>query len=165
MSVAIVMGSASDLDVMRPAAEVLGELGIAHQVRVLSAHRTPDDAIAFARQAAADGVEVLIAGAGGAAHLAGVLAAVTPLPVIAVPIAVGSLGGLDALLAMVQMPAGIPVATVAVNGARNAGLLAARIVGLGDPAVARAHDALRSSMADKVRKADEQVRAQFPAGG
>lgn len=165
MSVAIVMGSASDLDVMRPAAEALAELGIAHEVRVLSAHRTPDDAIAFARQAADRGVKVLIAGAGGAAHLAGVLAAVTPLPVVAVPIAVGGLGGLDALLAMVQMPAGIPVATVAVNGARNAGLLAARIMGLSDPAVAEAYEKLRVSMADKVRAADEQVRAQFPAGG
>lgn len=164
MSVAIVMGSASDLDVMRPAAEALAELGIPHEVRVLSAHRTPDDAIAFARQAADRGVQVLIAGAGGAAHLAGVLAAVTPLPVVAVPIAVGGLGGLDALLAMVQMPAGIPVATVAVNGARNAGLLAARVVALSDPTVAAALERLRASMADKVRAADESVRAQFPAG-
>lgn len=162
MSVAIVMGSASDLDVMRPAAEALAELGIPHEVRVLSAHRTPDDAIAFARGAADRGVRVIIAGAGGAAHLAGVLAAVTPLPVVAVPIAVGGLGGLDALLAMVQMPAGIPVATVAVNGSRNAGLLAARIVALSDPAVAEAYEKLRASMADKVRAADESVRAQFP---
>lgn len=161
MSVAIVMGSASDLDVMRPAAEVLGELGIEHEVRVLSAHRTPDDALAFAREAADRGVQALIAGAGGAAHLAGVLAAVTPLPVIAVPVNAGNLGGLDALLAMVQMPAGIPVATVAINGARNAGLLAARIVALTDPKVAEAHAALRSSMADKVRAADAKVRAEF----
>lgn len=161
MSVAIVMGSASDLDVMRPAADVLGELGIEHEVRVLSAHRTPDDALAFAREAADRGVQALIAGAGGAAHLAGVLAAVTPLPVIAVPVNAGNLGGLDALLAMVQMPAGIPVATVAINGARNAGLLAARIVALSDPQVAQAHAALRSSMADKVRTADAKVRAEF----
>jgi 5-(carboxyamino)imidazole ribonucleotide mutase len=161
MSVAIVMGSASDLDVMRPAAEVLAELGIEHEVRVLSAHRTPDDALAFAREAADRGVQALIAGAGGAAHLAGVLAAVTPLPVIAVPVNAGNLGGLDALLAMVQMPAGIPVATVAINGARNAGLLAARIVALSDPKVAEAHAALRSSMADKVRAADAKVRAEF----
>lgn len=161
MSVAIVMGSASDLDVMRPAAEALTELGIAHEVRVLSAHRTPDDAIAFARGAADQGVQVIIAGAGGAAHLAGVLAAVTPLPVVAVPIAVGGLGGLDSLLAMVQMPAGIPVATVAVNGARNAGLLAARIVALSDPGVAEAYEKLRESMADKVRAADAKVRAEF----
>lgn len=163
MSVAIVMGSASDLEVMRPAADALAELGIDCEVRVLSAHRTPDEAIAFARQAADRGIRVLVAGAGGAAHLAGVLAAVTPLPVIAVPIAVGGLGGLDALLAMVQMPAGVPVATVAVNGARNAGLLAARILGLADPAVAAAYDQLRAAMADKVRAADESVRSQFPA--
>jgi 5-(carboxyamino)imidazole ribonucleotide mutase len=162
MSVAVVMGSASDLDVMRPAVDALSELGVGCEVRVLSAHRTPDEAIAFARGAADRGIKVLIAGAGGAAHLAGVLAAVTPLPVIAVPIAIGGLGGLDALLAMVQMPAGVPVATVAVNGARNAGLLAARILGLSDSAVADGLERLRSEMAEKVRAGDEKVRAQFP---
>jgi 5-(carboxyamino)imidazole ribonucleotide mutase len=163
MSVAVVMGSASDLDVMRPAVDALAELGVGCEVRVLSAHRTPDEAIAFARGAADRGIKVLVAGAGGAAHLAGVLAAVTPLPVIAVPIAIGGLGGLDALLAMVQMPAGVPVATVAVNGARNAGLLAARILGLSDPQVAAGLERLRNEMADKVRAADETVRAKFPA--
>jgi len=161
MSVAVVMGSASDLDVMRPAVDALRELGIASEVRVLSAHRTPDEALAFARDAAGRGVDVIIAGAGGAAHLAGVLAAVTPLPVVAVPIAVGGLGGLDSLLAMVQMPAGVPVATVAVNGARNAGLLAGRIVALSDPVVADGLERLRSSMADKVRAADIQVNADL----
>jgi 5-(carboxyamino)imidazole ribonucleotide mutase len=165
MTVAVVMGSASDLEIMRPAVEVLGALRIPTEVRILSAHRTPDDALAFARDAAGRGVHVLIAGAGGAAHLAGMLAAVTALPVIAVPIATGSLGGLDALLAMVQMPAGIPVATVAVNGSRNAGILAGRIVALGDPAVADALERLRSDMAAKVRAADAKVRAEHEALG
>lgn len=165
MSVAIVMGSASDLDVMRPAAEALTELGIAHEVRVLSAHRTPDDAIAFARGAADQGVQVIIAGAGGAAHLAGVLAAVTPLPVVAVPIAVGGLGGLDSLLAMVQMPAGIPVATVAVNGARNAGLLAVRILGLGDPDLAAGMVAFQEEIASDARAQDADVSGSRGAPG
>ncbi len=165
MSVAVVMGSASDLELMRPAVEALTELGIPAEVRVLSAHRTPDEALAFARDAASRGIQTIIAGAGGAAHLAGVLAAVTPLPVIAVPIAVGSLGGLDALLAMVQMPAGVPVATVAVNGARNAGLLAARILGLSDPEVSDRLQALRTTMATKVRDADAKVRAELGTAG
>ncbi|MDA8279104.1 MAG: 5-(carboxyamino)imidazole ribonucleotide mutase [Actinomycetota bacterium] len=165
MSVAVVMGSASDLELMRPAVEALTELGIPSEVRILSAHRTPDEALAFARDAASRGITTIIAGAGGAAHLAGVLAAVTPLPVIAVPIAVGSLGGLDALLAMVQMPAGVPVATVAVNGARNAGLLAARILGLSDPEVSDRLQALRTAMATKVRDADAKVRAELGTGG
>lgn len=160
MTVAVIMGSASDLEIMRPAIDVLAELQIPSEVRVLSAHRTPDDALSFARDAAGRGVQCLIAGAGGAAHLAGVLAAVTPLPVIAVPIAGGTLGGFDALLAMVQMPAGIPVATVAVNGARNAGLLAGRIVALGDRAVADALERLRADMAAKARAADAKVRAE-----
>lgn len=163
MTVAVVMGSASDLEVMRPAIDVLAELQIPSEVRVLSAHRTPEDALSFARDAAGRGVQCLIAGAGGAAHLAGVLAAVTLLPVIAVPIATGSLGGLDSLLAMVQMPAGIPVATVAVNGARNAGLLAGRIVALGDRDVADALERLRADMATKVRAADAKVRAEHGA--
>lgn len=160
MTVAVVMGSASDLEVMRPAIDVLAELQIPSEVRVLSAHRTPDDALSFARDAAGRGVQCLIAGAGGAAHLPGVLAAVTLLPVIAVPIATGSLGGLDSLLAMVQMSSGIPVASVAVNGARNAGLLAGRIVALGDRDVADALERLRADMATTVRAADAKVRAE-----
>src|SRR5271169_1053371 len=127
-SVAVVMGSASDASVMEGAVEALREFGVPVEVRVLSAHRTPDDALQFARDAEGRGFGALIAGAGKAAHLAGVLAAVTSLPVIGVPIASGELGGLDALLAMVQMPPGVPVATVAVDGARNAGLLAVRIL-------------------------------------
>jgi 5-(carboxyamino)imidazole ribonucleotide mutase len=161
MSVAVVMGSASDATVMEGAVEVLRDFDVAFEVRVLSAHRTPDDTLDFARQAAANGRRVLIAGAGGAAHLAGVLAAVTPLPVIGVPIAVGDLGGLDSLLAMVQMPKGVPVATVAVNGAGNAGLLAVRILALSDERLAGALDRHRQEMGDKVRTADKEIRTRF----
>lgn len=128
MSVAIVMGSDSDEAVMSAAADALGEFDIEWEMRVLSAHRSPDATIEFARSAAARGVEVIIAGAGGAAHLPGVLAAVTPLPVIGVPIALKALDGLDSLLSIVQMPRGIPVAAVAIDNARNAGLLAVRII-------------------------------------
>ncbi len=163
MSVGIVMGSASDTGIMDGAAEALRELGIEFEVRVLSAHRTPDEALAFAREAASKGIRVIIAGAGGAAHLAGVLAAATPLPVIGVPIALANLGGLDSLLSMVQMPKGIPVATVAVNGARNAGLLAARIIALGDQKVAAALDAQREDMAAQVRASDTEVRSRYAA--
>src|ERR1035437_395301 len=136
MSVAIVMGSASDASIMDDAVQVLRSFGVAVEVRVISAHRTPDDAIEFARTASANGINVIIAAAGGAAHLAGVLAAATPLPVIGVPIALGNLGGLDSLLGLVQMPNGAPVAGVAVNGARNAGLLAVRIMALSDERLA-----------------------------
>ena len=162
MSVAVVMGSASDAPVMEGAVEVLRDFDVPFEVRVLSAHRTPDDALDFARQAAAQGRRVLIAGAGGAAHLAGVLAAVTALPVIGVPIAVGELGGLDSLLAMVQMPKGVPVATVAVNGAGNAGLLAVRILALSDERLAGALARHRDEMATKVRAADEEIRTRSP---
>ncbi|HUY63590.1 MAG TPA: 5-(carboxyamino)imidazole ribonucleotide mutase [Acidimicrobiales bacterium] len=161
MAVAVVMGSASDAPIMDGAVEVLREFGIPVEVRVLSAHRTPDDALDFAREAAGRGFQAVIAGAGGAAHLAGVLAAATPLPVIGVPIAVGDLGGLDSLLAMVQMPKGVPVATVAVNGARNAGLLAVRILALGDAAIAQALEEHRTMMAAQVRASDAELRARY----
>jgi 5-(carboxyamino)imidazole ribonucleotide mutase len=161
MSVAVVMGSASDAPVMEGTVEVLRDFDVPYEVRVLSAHRTPDDALDFARKAAGNGRKVLIAGAGGAAHLAGVLAAVTPLPVIGVPIAVGELGGLDSLLAMVQMPKGVPVATVAVNGAGNAGLLAVRILALADERLAGALARHRDEMAAKVRAADDEIRVRF----
>lgn len=161
MSVAVVMGSASDADVMQGAVEALREFSVPVEVRVISAHRTPDDALSFARNAADRGVQVLIAGAGGAAHLAGVLAAVTPLPVIAVPIALANLGGLDSLLSMVQMPSGVPVATVAINGSRNAGLLAVRIMALSDDSLAKALEEQRESMARKVRQADEDLQKRF----
>jgi 5-(carboxyamino)imidazole ribonucleotide mutase len=137
--VAVVMGSRSDLGVMQPAADALAELGIAHEIRVVSAHRTPDHMVAFARQAAERGIEVLVAGAGGAAHLPGMLAALCTLPVIGVPVPLAHLDGMDSLLSMVQMPAGVPVATVGIGNARNAGLLAARIL-------AGAHPELRAGL-------------------
>lgn len=133
--VGIVMGSDSDWPVMSAAAEVLEEFGIEHEVGVVSAHRMPAEMIEYGRSAAARGLKVIIAGAGGAAHLPGMLASVTPLPVIGVPVPLKYLDGMDSLLSIVQMPAGVPVATVSIGGARNAGLLAARIVGAADEAV------------------------------
>jgi 5-(carboxyamino)imidazole ribonucleotide mutase len=139
---------------MKGAAQALDEFGIEWEMRVISAHRTPDDAVAYARGARGRGVDVIIAGAGGAAHLPGVIAALTPLPVIGVPIATGGLGGLDALLSIVQMPKGIPVATVAVDNARNAGLLAVRMLALKDPALSEAVVAFQAKLADEVRHKD-----------
>ena len=129
------MGSDSDWSVMSDAAAALTEFGIAHEVQVVSAHRTPDRMIAFGKAAAGRGIRVIIAGAGGAAHLPGMLASVTTLPVIGVPVPLATLDGLDSLLSIVQMPAGIPVATVSIGGARNAGLLAVRILASGDAAL------------------------------
>ncbi|MBK5248556.1 MAG: 5-(carboxyamino)imidazole ribonucleotide mutase [Actinomycetales bacterium] len=129
--VGVVMGSDSDWPVMRAAAEALAEFGIEHEVDVVSAHRMPEDMLRYGREAAGRGIRVIIAGAGGAAHLPGMLAAVTPLPVIGVPVPLEHLDGMDSLLSIVQMPAGVPVATVSVGGARNAGLLAARILAAG----------------------------------
>ncbi len=131
--VGIVMGSDSDWPVMKSAAEALDEFGIAHEADVVSAHRMPDEMLAYGREAAGRGLRVIIAGAGGAAHLPGMLAAVTPLPVIGVPVPLKYLDGMDSLLSIVQMPAGVPVATVAIGNARNAGLLAARILAASDP--------------------------------
>jgi 5-(carboxyamino)imidazole ribonucleotide mutase len=164
MSIAIVMGSSSDAEIMDDAVQVLRSFGVPVEVRVMSAHRTPDDAIEFARSASGRGVKVLIAAAGGAAHLAGVLAAATPLPVIGVPIALKNLGGLDSLLAMVQMPKGVPVATVAVNGARNAGLLAIRILALSDERIATELERFRKELADGVRDQDAEVVARYAEG-
>ena len=152
------MGSDSDETVMRQAAEALDEFGIPWEMRVLSAHRTPDDTLEYARGCQARGVQVLIAGAGGAAHLAGVLAAATPLPVIGVPIARPALSGLDSLLSMVQMPRGVPVATVGIDGARNAGLLAARILGTSDERVAQALVRYQDRLRDEVRAKDSALR-------
>jgi 5-(carboxyamino)imidazole ribonucleotide mutase len=134
--VAVVMGSDSDWGVMADAAAALEEFGIAHEVEIVSAHRTPKKMIAYGSEAAGRGIRVIIAGAGGAAHLPGMLASVTTLPVIGVPVPLAKLDGLDSLLSIVQMPAGIPVATVAIGGARNAGLLAARILSTSDPELA-----------------------------
>lgn len=160
MSVAIVMGSDSDAPVMKQAAEALEEFGISSEMRVLSAHRTPDDAVTFSREAAGRGIKVLIAGAGGAAHLPGVLAATTTLPVIGVPIALKNLDGLDSLLSIAQMPRGIPVATVSIDGARNAGLLAVRILATSDPSLTTALENFAANMADEVRRKDAALREE-----
>jgi 5-(carboxyamino)imidazole ribonucleotide mutase len=155
--VGIVMGSSSDLEVMNGAVEVLGRFGISHEVHVVSAHRTPEAMIEYGLAARSRGLKVLIAGAGGAAHLPGMLAAVTTLPVIGVPVALAQLGGLDSLLSIAQMPRGVPVATVAVNGATNAGLLAARILSLGDDALALALEAYRQELATQAAQQDREL--------
>jgi 5-(carboxyamino)imidazole ribonucleotide mutase len=159
--VGIAMGSDSDLAVMRAAVKALDEFDLAAEVRVLSAHRTPDDTLAWARGAAGRGLRVLIAGAGGAAHLPGVLAAVTSLPVIGVPISTANLDGLDALLSIAQMPSGVPVACVSIDGARNAGLLAVRILAASDDALRAKVDAFRDDLAAKVREKDAKVQSEF----
>jgi len=146
--VAIVMGSGSDRPVMEKAAEMLDQFGIEHETRVLSAHKTPDEAISFAESAAANGFSVIIAGAGKAAHLGGVMAAKSLLPVIGVPIN-ASLDGMDALLATVQMPTGIPVATVAIDGANNAALLAVAILAVGDEELTAKLAEYRKDLAEK----------------
>src|ERR1700691_4512434 len=150
--VSIVMGSDSDLEIMREAGKALEEFGIAYEIDVTSAHRSPDRTADFARKAAGRGVHVIIAGAGGAAHLAGVIAAHTTLPVIGVPIPSTPLNGMDSLLATVQMPAGIPVATVAIGkaGATNAGILAAQILGLASESLARKLESLKETLANSV---------------
>jgi 5-(carboxyamino)imidazole ribonucleotide mutase len=163
--VGVVMGSDSDLPQMRAVVEALAEFEVSSEVRVLSAHRTPDDALEYARTAADRGLRVIVAGAGGAAHLAGVLAAVTPLPVIGVPLAATPLAGFDAMLSTVQMPAGVPVATVAVGGGRNAGLLAVRILAQADPELRRAVERFQAGLADAVRAKDAAVREQLPESG
>jgi 5-(carboxyamino)imidazole ribonucleotide mutase len=155
--VAVVMGSSSDLPVMRGAIEMLERFGVPHEVRVVSAHRTTHDMIAFGHEAAGRGLRVIIAGAGGAAHLPGMLASVTPLPVIGVPVALSQLDGLDSLLSIVQMPKGVPVATVAVNGARNAGLLAVRILALGDRELTARMEAFQEEIAADARAQDADV--------
>jgi 5-(carboxyamino)imidazole ribonucleotide mutase len=161
--VGVVMGSDSDLPVMGAAAEALAELGVPCEVRVVSAHRTPHDMIAYGSDAAGRGLRVIVAGAGGAAHLPGMLAAVTTLPVIGVPVKSRSLDGLDSLLSIVQMPRGVPVATVAIDGGRNAGLLAARILALGDPALAERVAQVQRANAELAHAADRAVRGDPPA--
>ena len=158
--VAVIMGSKSDWEVMRAASETFNEFGVPHESRVLSAHRTPELAAEFASGAEGRGLEVIIAGAGGAAHLAGVIAAETTLPVIAVPIPSTALLGLDSLLAMVQMPAGIPVATVAIGkpGATNAGILAAQMIGLHNAEVAKKLDAHKEKLAKGVEAKSRKLK-------
>lgn len=159
-SVEVVMGSKSDLPVMQKAADALSELGVAVMVRVVSAHRTPRDMVDYGATAEERGVRVIIAGAGGAAHLPGMLASLTSLPVIGVPVPLANLDGLDSLLSIVQMPPGVPVATVGVGAARNAGLLAARILALGDPELARRLELARDALAASARGHDDEVRHQ-----
>ncbi|MEX0774131.1 MAG: 5-(carboxyamino)imidazole ribonucleotide mutase [Phycisphaeraceae bacterium] len=153
--VGIIMGSASDWETMQPAHAVLDDFGVAHECKVLSAHRTPDEAAQYARTAEERGLEVIIAGAGGAAHLAGVLAAFTTLPMLGVPVQTKSLGGLDSLLSMVQMPGGIPVATLAIGpaGAKNAGLMAVAILANARPELRKALHDFRRKQAESVRNA------------
>ena len=155
--VGIIMGSRSDWETLRHAADTLEQLGVPHEVRVVSAHRTPREMLAFGQEAAARGLHVLIAGAGGAAHLPGMLASVTTLPVIGVPVALSQLDGLDSLLSIVQMPRGVPVATMAVNGARNAGLLAVRILSLGDAGLAGKMEVFQEEIASDARAQDADV--------
>jgi phosphoribosylaminoimidazole carboxylase PurE protein len=160
--VAILMGSKSDLEAMRPADEVLDDLGVPHVMRVMSAHRTPDRTAEFARGARDAGLRVFICAAGGAAHLAGAVAAQTNLPVIGVPLARTPLAGADALYATVQMPSGMPVATVAIDGAANAAILAAQILALSDPALEGRLRARREAMAAKVVADDASLSGEKP---
>ena len=154
--VAIIMGSDSDWPTMKAAAEILDQFGVGYEADVVSAHRTPETMIAFGRAAAGRGIRVIIAGAGGAAHLPGMVASVTTLPVIGVPVALQHLDGIDSLLSIVQMPAGIPVATVSIGGAANAGLLAVRILASGDPALSADLADYAASLASLV---DEKSKA------
>jgi 5-(carboxyamino)imidazole ribonucleotide mutase len=155
------MGSDSDWPIMRAAAEALAEFGVAYEVRVVSAHRTPHAMLDYAGGAADRGLRVIIAGAGGAAHLPGMVASATPLPVIGVPVPLKHLDGLDSLLSIVQMPAGVPVATVSVGGARNAGLLAVRILAASDPALLARMVAFQQGLRAMVEEKDAALRASL----
>ena len=161
--VAIIMGSDSDWPTLKPAAEVCAEFGVACEVRVVSAHRTPLDMVKFARMAHPRGLRVLIAGAGGAAHLPGMVASLTPLPVIGVPVESKSLKGLDSLLSIVQMPGGVPVATVAIGGGKNAGLLAVQILATSDPRLLAQVVAFKSRLAAESRSRSAKLQAEARA--
>jgi 5-(carboxyamino)imidazole ribonucleotide mutase len=163
--VGVVMGSDSDWSVMSDAAEALKQFGIEYEVEVLSAHRTPEKMIEWGKAASTRGVKVIIAGAGGAAHLPGMLASVTTLPVIGVPVSLSKLEGMDSLLSIVQMPAGIPVATVSIGGAKNAGILAARILGTNDAALEKKLIEYGQSLASLVAEKNEQLKAEISRGG
>lgn len=159
--VAVVMGSDSDWTVMKAASAALAEFEVPHEVEVVSAHRTPEKMISFGRDAASRGIRVIIAGAGGAAHLPGMLAAVTTLPVIGVPVPLATLDGLDSLLSIVQMPAGVPVATVSIGGARNAGLLAIRMLAISDPALATSLAAFARSLEATVEAKNAALKSSL----
>lgn len=158
INVGIVMGSDSDLPVMKAAAEILEEFGIAYELSVVSAHRTPDFLHTYGKEALAKGLSVIIAGAGGSAHLPGMLAALSPLPVIGVPIKTSNLAGVDSLFSIVQMPPGVPVATVAINGAKNAGILAAEIIGVSDTDVQKRVSEYKATMEQSVLKKAETLQ-------
>ena len=154
------MGSDSDLPTMQPAVDVLQAFGIPHEVRIVSAHRTPEWLVEYAQSAVQRGIEVIIAGAGGAPHLPGMVASMTRLPVVGVPVPLAHMDGMDSLLSIVQMPAGVPVATVGVGNAKNAGLLAARILGVHDEEIAKQLDLLRDDTARQVREKDAALQSR-----
>ena len=158
------MGSDSDWETVRPAAEVLAEFGVPFEVGVVSAHRTPERMIAYAKKARGRGLKVLVACAGGAAHLPGMVAAATALPVIGIPRALKNLDGLDSLLSIAQMPAGVPVATVSIDGAKNAGLLAVRILAAGDEGLAEKMERYQADLARSVEEKDERLRRRLLEG-
>ncbi|WP_201295360.1 MULTISPECIES: 5-(carboxyamino)imidazole ribonucleotide mutase [Nocardia] len=160
-AVGLIMGSDSDWPTMEAAAEALAEFGIRFEVGVVSAHRTPQRMLDYARDAAARGLKVIIAGAGGAAHLPGMVASATPLPVIGVPVPLKYLDGMDSLLSIVQMPAGVPVATVSIGGARNAGLLAARILAAHDPALRTRMEQFQAGLEQMVLEKDDALRTKL----
>ena len=159
--VGLIMGSDSDWPTVKPAAEVLAEFGVPFEVGVVSAHRTPEKMLAYAKSAHERGLKAIIACAGGAAHLPGMVAAATPLPVIGIPRALKDLDGLDSLLSIVQMPGGVPVATVSIGGAKNAGLLAVRILSAGDPALVEKMAEYQENMAAEVEKKDKNLRSKL----
>ncbi|GFP19298.1 5-(carboxyamino)imidazole ribonucleotide mutase [Candidatus Hakubella thermalkaliphila] len=155
--VGIIMGSDSDLPVLREAAKVLGDFGIEYEITIVSAHRTPDRMFKYAEECEERGLEIIIAGAGGAAHLPGMVASLTPLPVIGVPIRTSSLQGVDSLLSIVQMPEGVPVATVAINNAKNAGILAAEILGVAYPEIRKKIKQYKEKLKKEVEKKAENL--------
>lgn len=159
--VAVIMGSKSDLEVVKPCLKILDKFGVGREVRVISAHRTPMEAHDFMASLKDKGIEVVIGVAGKAAHLAGVLASFTTLPVIALPVQTGLMGGLDSLLSMVQMPSGVPVATVAVNGGENAGLLAVQILGIKYPQISKKLEAYKEEMREKTINDDKKLQEEI----
>ena len=163
--VGIIMGSDSDLSVMKQAAEILEEFGIDYEITIVSAHRTPDRMFEYAKSAEERGIEVIIAGAGGAAHLPGMVASITHLPVIGVPVKTSTLNGLDSLLSIVQMPGGVPVATVAINNAKNAGILAASILGIKYPEIAKKvkeyKEKMKQEVLEKAKKLEEMGYREY----
>jgi 5-(carboxyamino)imidazole ribonucleotide mutase len=161
--VGVIMGSDSDLPVLQGAVDVLGDFAVPCEVRIVSAHRTPDVMMEYGRSAAGRGLRVIIAGAGGAAHLPGMTASYTSLPVIGVPVPLAYLDGVDSLLSIVQMPAGVPVAAVGIGNARNAGLLAVRILATSDPALRDALDRHRDDTAAAVREKDDKLQSDLPS--